>query len=196
MKADTITAKILDEAREQASAILEEATQKADEIRKRCEETIFNAQQEVETKTEVQAAELRDRMTRMAELDQKKALLGAKREMIDQAFDNALERMCNMSADQKRSYMKQLLIESAAGGEELIPSASDAALFDEAFMSCVNDKLAEAGKAPVFLSEDTRNIKGGFVLKEGGLEISCAFEAVLKQARPALEAEVAATLFN
>ena len=139
---------------------------------------------------------MRDRMLRMAELDQKKALLSVKRQVIDLAFADALERMAAMGAEQKREYIEKLLLASAQGGEELIPSAEDKALFDPAFMARLNAQLQKAGKAAVTLSSQDRPLGGGFVLKQGGLEINCAFSAVLSQARSALEAEVAAVLFN
>lgn len=196
MNAEAITSKILEDARAQAAAALGEAQRKADDLRRRDEAAIEEKRQQSEAQADRQAAEMRDRMLRMAELDQKKALLLVKRQVIDLAFADALERMAAMGADQKREYIEKLLLASAQGGEELIPSAEDKALFDPAFMARLNGQLQKAGKAAVTLSGQDRPLGGGFVLKQGGLEINCAFSAVLSQARSALEAEVAALLFN
>lgn len=196
MNAEAITAKILEDARAQAAAALSEAQHKADDLRRRDEAAIEQKRQESEVQADRQAAELRDRMLRMAELDQKKALLSVKRQVIDLAFADALQRMAAMGADQKKDYIEKLLLDSAQGGEELIPSGEDKALFDPAFMARLNAQLQKAGKAAVTLSGQTRPLGGGFVLKQGGLEINCAFSAVLSQARSALEAEVAGVLFN
>ena len=196
MNAEAITSKILEDARAQAAAALGEAQRKADDLRRRDEAAIEEKRQQSEAQVDRQAAEMRDRMLRMAELDQKKALLSVKRQVIDLAFADALERMAAMGAEQKREYIEKLLLASAQGGEELIPSAEDKALFDPAFMARLNAQLQKAGKAAVTLSSQDRPLGGGFVLKQGGLEINCAFSAVLSQARSALEAEVAAVLFN
>ncbi len=196
MNAEAITSKILEDARAQAAAALGEAQRKADDLRRRDEAAIEEKRQQSEAQADRQAAEMRDRMLRMAELDQKKALLSVKRQVIDLAFADALERMAAMGAEQKREYIEKLLLASAQGGEELIPSAEDKALFDSAFMARLNAQLQKAGKAAVTLSSQDRPLGGGFVLKQGGLEINCAFSAVLSQARSALEAEVAAVLFN
>ncbi len=196
MNAEAITSKILEDARAQAAAALGEAQRKADDLRRRDEAAIEEKRQQSEAQADRQAAEMRDRMLRMAELDQKKALLSVKRQVIDLAFADALERMAAMGAEQKREYIEKLLLASAQGGEELIPSAEDKALFDSAFMARLNAQLRKAGKAAVTLSSQDRPLGGGFVLKQGGLEINCAFSAVLSQARSALEAEVAAVLFN
>lgn len=196
MNAEAITSKILEDARAQAAAALGEAQRKADDLRRRDEAAIEEKRQQSEAQADRQAAEMRDRMLRMAELDQKKALLSVKRQVIDLAFADALERMAAMGAEQKREYIEKLLLASAQGGEELIPSTEDKALFDPAFMARLNAQLQKAGKAAVTLSSQDRPLGGGFVLKQGGLEINCAFSAVLSQARSALEAEVAAVLFN
>ncbi len=196
MNAEAITAKILEDARAQAAAALSEARRKADDLRRQNEAAIEQKRQESEAQVNRQAGELRDRMLRMAELDQKKALLSVKRQVIDLAFADALERMAAMSADQKKDYVEKLLLDSAQGGEELIPSSEDKALFDPAFMDRLNARLQKAGKKAVRLSGQDRPLGGGFVLKQGGLEINCAFSAVLSQVRSALEAEVAGVLFN
>lgn len=196
MNAQAITDKILEDARAQAASTLSEAQQKAESLRRQSEAAVEQKRQESEKQADRQAADLRDRMLRMAELDQKKALLAVKRQVIDQAFDEALKRMAAMGAAQKKDYIEKLLVESAQGGEDLIPSSEDKALFDGAFMDRLNGRLKQAGKAPVTLKDEDRPLGGGFVLKQGGLEVNCAFRAVLKEARPALEAEVAGVLFN
>lgn len=196
MNAEAITTKILEDARAQAAMTLSEAKHRADTLRRQGEAAIEQKKQESEKQADTQASQLRERMLRMAELDQKKALLTVKRQVIDQAFEDALKRMTGMTDEQKRGYIHNLVLESAQGGEELIPSSEDKALFDQTFIAKLNDSLQKAGKAPITLKDESRPLGGGFVLKQGGLEINCAFRAVLGQARSALEAEVAAVLFN
>ena len=105
MNAEAITSKILEDARAQAAAALGEAQRKADDLRRRDEAAIEEKRQQSEAQADRQAAEMRDRMLRMAELDQKKALLSVKRQVIDLAFADALERMAAMGAEQKREYI-------------------------------------------------------------------------------------------
>lgn len=196
MNAEAITSKILEDARAQAAAALGEAQRKADDLRRRDEAAIEEKRQQSEAQADRQAAEMRDRMLRMAELDQKKALLSVKRQVIDLAFADALERMAAHGGGAKKGIYRKAAAGQRPGREELIPSAEDKALFDPAFMARLNAQLQKAGKAAVTLSSQDRPLGGGFVLKQGGLEINCAFSAVLSQARSALEAEVAAVLFN
>lgn len=196
MNAEAITLKILEDARAQAAQVLRDAHQRADELQAQGDAQIEARRLESEAQAEKQADELRDRMLRMAELDQKKALLAAKREVIDQAFEDAGRRMEEMDGAAKKAFMEKLLLGSAEGGEEIIPDEKDRGLFDTAYMAHLNDALEKAGKEGVTLSPKSRDLGGGFVLKKGGLEINCAFDAVLRQMRPTLEAEVASVLFD
>lgn len=196
MNAEAITLKILEDARAQAAQVLRDAHQRADELQAQGDAQIEARRLESEAQAEKQADELRDRMLRMAELDQKKALLAAKREVIDQAFEDAGRRMEEMDGAAKKAFMEKLLLGSAEGGEEIIPDEKDRGLFDAAYMAHLNDALEKAGKEGVTLSPKSRDLGGGFVLKKGGLEINCAFDAVLRQMRPTLEAEVASVLFD
>lgn len=195
MNTDAITAKIMEEAREQAAALLKEADEKAEQMRIQAEEELAHKRGQADESLRVQVRDMRDRMLRMAELDQKKAMLAVKRQVIDEAFENALERMRKMDAADKKAYLCRLLVDSAAGGEELIVSEEEKDLYDDAFMDRINACLAQAGKKPV-RPGGARKLGGGFALREGGMEINCTYASVIGQARPGLESEVAAMLFQ
>ena len=46
------------------------------------------------------------------------------------------------------------------------------------------------------LSEATRPISGGLVLRQGDVEVNCTLDALLDQVRGTMDAEVAAILFR
>ena len=52
------------------------------------------------------------------------------------------------------------------------------------------------GTAMLTLAEETRNIKGGFIMLDGDVEVNCAFETLVRLQREKLEKEVAKTLFD
>ncbi|MEA4899609.1 V-type ATP synthase subunit E [Bacillota bacterium Meth-B3] len=195
MNAQAITEKIIEEARAAAADVLREASEKIDRIHAEAEREAERKREAAAELADAQAAQLRDRMLRMAELDQKKALLKVKREVIDEAFGDALARMHKMDADQKKDFFERLLLAASEQGEQLVVGRADRALFDEAYMTRLNAALRKAGKPPVELSDEVGD-GGGFVLRRGGLAVSCTFESVLDEQRPRLEAEVAAALFG
>ena len=53
-----------------------------------------------------------------------------------------------------------------------------------------------SGTGMLTLSEETRPIKGGFIMVDGDVEINCAFETLVRLQREKLEKEVANLLFD
>ncbi len=51
------------------------------------------------------------------------------------------------------------------------------------------------GAALLTLSKETRNIDGGLILRDGNVEINCAFDTLLRVLRESMASEVAALLF-
>ena len=197
MKADAITSRILDDARKEASQGLREAHDRVEKMRRENEETIAQKREQALAKAREDAIELRDRMLRMAELDQRKEYLGMKRQVMDDAFDQALSQMRGMQVDQARRFLSDLLADAAQGDEELIISKADEGVFAPEFLQKINARLAEMGKASSLkLSEERRELGGGVILRRGGMEVNLTYAAVLGEIRPSLEAEVAAMLFD
>lgn len=197
MKADAITSRILDDARKEASQGLREAHDRVEKMRRENEETMAQKREQALAKAREDAIELRDRMLRMAELDQRKEYLGMKRQVMDDAFDQALLQMRGMQVDQARRFLSDLLADAAQGDEELIISKADEGVFAPEFLEKVNARLAEMGKASSLkLSEERRELGGGVILRRGGMEVNLTYAAVLGEIRPSLEAEVAAMLFD
>ena len=52
------------------------------------------------------------------------------------------------------------------------------------------------GTGLLTLSPETRNIKGGFILVDGNVEVNCAFETLIRLQREKLERAVADVLFE
>ena len=53
-----------------------------------------------------------------------------------------------------------------------------------------------AGTGMLTLSEETRPIRGGFILCAEGVEVNCAFDTLVRLARPEMEQQVARILFE
>ena len=193
MNALTICERILSDARQEAQQELSAAREKAAAIR-----AGFEAQAQADREQALQRArqeseEQRNNMLRMAQLDEKKLDLAMKREVLDEAFESVVQAMCQLDDDRARDFVEGLLLEAAEGECAIVVREEDAHLYDEAFLNRVNGKLQGAH---VTLAEERRTIRGGFVLVSGGMEINCAYDAVVLQARSALEAQAAQALFE
>lgn len=197
MKVDAITEKILEDARQSAAQTLREANERAQETQRRSEAEIVKKRDQAMDEARRECVGLRDRMLRMAELDERKNLLSMKRQVIDQAFEDALKRMRAMDEASARAYLKRLILESAQGGEQIITDSADRKLYSEAFLAELNAELKKrGGSGALTLSDEKRPMAGGFVLKRQGVEINCTYEAVLRESRASLEAQVASMLFR
>lgn len=55
---------------------------------------------------------------------------------------------------------------------------------------------AARGVAALSLSQETRDIRGGFILREGKVEVNCAFETLVRLQRTEMAGQVAKALFG
>ncbi len=196
LNTDSIREKILGDARHNAAQLISDADVRAQKARAASETRISDARAQSQRDVEAQADEMRDRMLRMAELDMRKALLATKRQAIDEAFDRALERMRAMDTATAREFVMRQLLENAGGTESIVFDARDEKVYTPEFVATVNAALKKAGKpGERRLDAERRAIGGGFILKDGGAEIMCTYEAIMSQARSALEGDVLKLLF-
>lgn len=115
---------------------------------------------------------------------------------------------------------------AATGREELIFSPADKAKVGTKVAARANKLLAEAvapklpeeatqgklgavletavntvtaiakGTAMITVADETRDIRGGFILSSDGVEVNCAFDTLVRLSRPELERQVAKVLFG
>ncbi len=173
------------------------------------------------------AAERLERLSSAALLEGRKLELAAKQQVLTEAFDLALEKLCALSeADYVRLLAGLALQAVSTGREQLIFSARDRARVGKQVVVAVNEALASreapelpeaiagskvgaflgkvvnttaamvAGTAMLTLSQETRDIKGGFIMVDGDVEINCAFESLVRLQREKLEKQVADLLFQ
>jgi V/A-type H+-transporting ATPase subunit E len=201
---------------ERVLAIQEEARVKADR------ETVDTLEKGRRAAEERQA-----RLESAAQMEKRKLILAAKQEVLGEAFDRALEKLCTMPEQAYIDLLTRLVLEaSTTGREQLIFSAKDRARVgkqvvvaaNEALVSQVTPDLPESltesrvgaflgkvvnsaaaqitGTGLLTLSQETRNIRGGFILVDGDVEVNCTFETLVRLQREKLEKEVAQILFD
>ena len=197
MNAQAILDKIQSDAREAASTILNEANNRAAAYQKASEEKIVRMRADAEKRAAADGAQLEQRMIRMAELDQKKLLLAAKRELIDRAFQLALSKLTAMPKEQAQRFLLSVVVQAAQGRETMIAGSEHDAWLTPDFPDRANAALVQAGKpGQLTLSKEKRAGVCGLILSYQDMEINCTFEALVEAERLELEAEVARVLFQ
>ena len=102
---ETIAERILADARAKANAILQEADEKVrqqqEESQRQAEADLENARQQAKQ----QAEELRRRNQRTDLLESKKQQLAARQQLLDEAYDRALQRLTSLD---DKAYLELL----------------------------------------------------------------------------------------
>ena len=195
---DRITDRIEADAREQAKAIIAEAEAKCAEIRKENEkkaqerylQLIRNGTKDCESGLE--------RRKSAAEMDAKKSVLALKQDCVAEAFDMAKRRLADMPDDSYVGFLASLAASAAADGSgEIVLSARDRERCGKAVLERANAALAAKGLTPALtLAADSREISGGLILRQGGVEVNCSIEALVEALKGPMTADVARTLFE
>lgn len=204
---ENITKRILDDAENTVKEIRARATADALAIEAEYTERAEAAAAEILAKGKKLADERCERLGGVAALEARKMLLRTKQQMIDNAFLEAVEKLSVCSEEEYIETLTKLALSATiSGNEEIIFSEADRAKYGKAVVAQVNKSLSgdnilkSAGKfirgEGLKLSDETREIKGGLILKEGSLEIDASFETIVSHLRDDLSADVANILFG
>lgn len=195
---DRITERIGADAGQQAKAVLAEAEAKCAEIRRENETKAHERYLELIRSGTKECGSLLSRSKSAAEMDSKKSILAMKQEFVAAAFDMAKQCLADMPEDSYLAFLTKLASEAAVtGNEELILSAGDRERLGSEVLSRANAAVAAKGLSPALaLSDETREMRGGVILRRDGVEINCSIDALVEMQRESVTAAVAATLFE
>jgi V/A-type H+-transporting ATPase subunit E len=134
----------------------------------------------------------------MAELEERKGLLQAKQQIIDEVFDKARQELANLPVEDYRQLIYKMLLESSiTGDEEIIIDEKDKSRITPDLVEKVNKELKTKGKSGnLKISAKTRPMIGGFILKARDMEINSTFDSLIKLQREELETGIAKILFE
>ena len=129
-----------------------------------------------------------------AQMEARKVGLAAKQEMVEKAYDLALEKLCSMPDEQYVKTVADLLVQAAPNGRgAVIFAPAEKKRIGEAAVRAANAQL-NGGK--LTLSEETRPLKGGFILSDGKVEVNCSFDTLVRLQKTETAGEVAKRLFS
>ncbi len=195
--AEKLIEKIRDDAQRDAEQYWQEAEAKKQALREAAERDIEKTVAQIERGAQEAAVENDRRMAAVNDLEYRKQELAAKQEMMGKAKDLAMQLLLALDDKAYLALMKKKLLECAKAGSGAIAVGRDEKRITEAFLADVNAELKKgAGKGEVKLLPERRDIKGGFVFVEGGMEINMSLEAQLGEAWHESETDVAGILFE
>ena len=191
---EKITARIQADAKAEAESIRLEAGEKAKGIR-----AGYQARAEEEAKAASEAGREAakrqgERLESAAHMEAKQQQLAAKQACLDEAFDRAKQQILSLPDGEYAELLAKMAVRaSKSGKEEILLSGKDRRRVGEQVAKRANE-LRKGGKFT--LSGETREMEGGLILREGSVEVNCAFETELRVLRESMAAEIAAILFH
>ena len=190
---ERITQRIDADTQAEIDRVLGDAKARAAQISSGYQEQAAKEAAEQNSRNEKEAAEREKRLVSSAQMESRKVLLTARQEMVELAFQKALEKLCALPDEKYAEAAAQLLCQAAPDGRgEAVFSETDRARIGQSAVDMANEKL---GGGKLTLSENTRKIRGGFVLVNGNVEVNCTFETLIRLQKGEISGEVAKHLF-
>ena len=224
---EKITARIHADLERDVAELKAEAQQQSDAILADARAQAQQQSDAILTRGRKAAEERQERLESAAKMERRKLTLAAKQEVLGEAFDEALNRLCALPDEEYINLLTALALKaSTTGKEKLIFSQKDRSRVGKQVVVAANEALVKqrapelpsevtkskvgallgkvvgsttalvTGTGMLTLSEETRNIKGGFIMADGAVELNCTFETLVRLQREKLEKEVAQILFD
>ena len=223
---EKITARIQEDADREIAAMNAQTDGQIAALHAQAQAQAEQERQTILARGERAAAERLERLKSAAQMERRKLELSAKQEVLTEAFDQALERLCTLPDEEYIQLLTALVLRAVTTGrEQLIFSQKDRSRIGKAVVVAANEALvkevapelpdsltdskvgallgkmvnsatAQIGTGLLTLSEETRPIRGGFILVDGPVEVNCSFEAMLRLQREKLEKPAAEILFG
>ena len=184
---EKITQRINDQAQAEIDSILAAAQAQADLITQQGKAKAEAESAELAARNTMAAAARQERLIGAAQMEAKKLVLAARQELMEKAYDKALEKLCTMSDEAYIAVVVDLLEQAAPDGKGSVVFGADVKQrIGEAAVAQANKKLGGS----LTLAEETRPMKGGFILSRGNVEVNCTFETLVRLQKAETAGEV------
>ena len=193
MSIEKITSKIVEDGQTTVDELISNAERESDEIlsiakqkaEKILAENLLAATKEKEM--------LIERKNKVANIDGQKVVLAQKQELIKACIEKAVEKIQAMEKKEYIKFLVNALMKTGYDSGELIFNEKEKIGIAKEILEELK-KALPAGK--FVISEETKNIKGGFYLKQNSIYINMTVEGLVDSSKDELIAEVAAKLFQ
>lgn len=192
MAIDNITSKIIYDAEREAVAISQEAAARREEILALARKEAEEKREAMRADGEAERAAMVERNVSVAKIDAGKLILEEKQILIERCLAEAVKKIANLDGDVYLKFLADTAKTLAPEGGELILSERDREKYGEK----LEKLLEESGGGKYALSEETRKIKAGVIVKRGSVYVNGSVEARIDAMRSELVPEVAARLFK
>lgn len=184
--------KILSDATHDAGEMLSEALKKAEAL-VAAKQAEADAEYDISVEEARKAGEevVRRRLT-VADLEVKKLLLSAKKQAVDEAFEESLKKLLALPKEEYAALVESMIASAADDGDVVVISENDKNVLTKAVFDKISAKIGKK----LTLSDTFGNFKGGVMLLGKGVDKNLTFESELALLRDEVEPEVAKIMFS
>ena len=162
---EKIAAKIAQDAQAEIQKLMAETDEKVKAIQEDAQAQAQQEANEIVERGRSAAGERLQRLSSAAQMERRKLELAAKQEVLGEAFDLALEKLCTLPDQEYIALLTKLVLEtSSSGKEQLIFSQKDRNKVGKQVVMAANEALVKE-RAPALPSEVTKSKVGAFVDK-------------------------------
>lgn len=184
------------EASAAADKIIQEATVEAEKIVNQAKIDADNRANLIVKNAEKKAETIIKRAASLENLKERELILAAKREQINLVLNETKKFMRNLPVDEYFELILRLCKKYICPLKgEIIFSDADLKRIPRGFKTALS-KLAKSLGGELRISEQTRNLDGGFVLSYGDIEENCSFDALFHSNFDLLSDKVSQILFS
>ena len=189
---EKIIAHIQADAQTQADEIIAAAEKKCADIKEKYEEQASRLYSDKIREGVKACQDQEDGALRISRIEARKSVLSVKQEMVEKSFALAEEKIVSLPEDRYVAFLAGLAKRAAnTGDEEIILNERDRGAIGEKLLKAVN-----ADGMHMTLSDETREISGGLILRRGSVEANCSVELLVEMCRGELSSKLADILFK
>ncbi len=189
---ESITSLIKQEATENAEKIISEANKTANEILAEAKKAADEKAKAAVTSQKAEADAVINKAKSAAELQKRRDLLSAKQEIITEIIEKAKKTLSSLPDKEYFELLIKLVKKYETGQEGVLAlGANDLRRVPSDF----EESLKKASENKLTLSKEPINIKNGFLLLYGGIDINLSFDSLFDENLEELTDKVSAIVF-
>jgi len=204
MEAEQVVEKILSDAKTEAEKIQNQAQEKEAAEQAGYDEQLDEYRKQTEILSQKAAENKKLHLLAAARMQNARDLLAEKRKILDEVFTQARGQLLNLPDNQYRQLITNLMLKAVETGDEEVIIDKNEKRIDLQLVNQVNEQLQSVsstslragGRGNLTLSDERKDLGGGFILKHGKIKNNASLEVLLAQARRELEIELAKELFE
>ena len=172
---DKIIQEIESNAEKSCEAVIGMARQKAEKILSDAQTEAKKIVEDGKDKTALHVADIKKRGESAAGLEEKRVMLSTKQSIITQMLQKGLDNAKHLPDDEYFALILDMVAKYSLSEEGVIYfGEKDSHRLPVGFIH----ELSKAAKGGIVLSSEFAPIDSGFILKYGGIEQNCSFDAI------------------